>query len=103
MKFKTHNDKDINVNMTSFQGEIYARYCQLKKVFGAPTNGDGYKVDAEWDLEFEDGTVATIYNYKDGPNYLGGNGTPKSKITNWHIGGHSKKVCDKVRAALDGE
>jgi hypothetical protein len=104
MKFKTHNDKKISTCGTCLQEEIYVHYFQLKKVFGKPSIGDQYKTDAEWDIEFEDGTVATIYNYKDGINYLGKrHGTPKSRITNWHIGGHTKKACEKVRAALDGD
>ena len=54
----THNEKDINTGGTSFMGDIVADYADLKKAFGKPLDGDGYKVDAEWELEFPDGKVA---------------------------------------------
>jgi hypothetical protein len=96
MKFTTHNQKEININGTHLQGHITADYADLKKIFGKPTIGDGYKVDAEWDIEFEDGTVATIYNWKNGRNYLCKDGLPKTKITNWNIGGHNQKVIENL-------
>jgi hypothetical protein len=66
-------------------------YSQLVSKFGEPSNSfDNYKSDAEWQIEFEDGTVATIYNWKDGFNYCGEEeGLPISSITEWHIGGRS--------------
>jgi len=94
--FKTHNDKEIQSGGTHLQGEIETTYAKLKAMFGQPTDGDGYKVDAEWEIEFEDGTIVTIYNYKDGKNYNGASGLPKTKITNWHIGGYSSKATDKL-------
>ena len=75
-------------------------YSKLKKVFGEPGPSDGYKSDAEWEIEFEDGQVATIYNWKNGKNYKGYNGTPKTKITNWHIGGKSKVVLTRIEFLL---
>ena len=101
MQFTTHNTADINPSGTSLQGYVEAPYAKLKAVFGKPHDGDGHKVDAGWEIRFADGTIATIYNYKDGVNYLGrGEGTPKTKITDWHIGGHDKKAVDLVVAAL---
>jgi len=100
MKFKTHNDKNVNSGGTSFQDKIVADYADLKKKFGKPTESDGYKSDAEWEVEFENGVVATIYNYKDGKNYNGASGTPKTKITNWHVGGESLEAVRLVKEAL---
>ena len=77
------------VNGTCLQGYITCDYKTLKKIFGNPENGDGYKVDAEWLIQFNDGVVATIYNYKDGKNYCGRNGLAKKHLTDWHIGGKS--------------
>jgi hypothetical protein len=103
MKFVTHNTKKIESCGTSLMGYIDCPYDTLTKLFGEPTKGDEYKVDAEWIIEFEDGTVATIYNYKDGKNYCGADGLNKEEITNWHIGGNSKKaelrVCEVVWGA----
>ena len=92
--------KDWNkVSGSSLCGEIKINYQDLVKVFGKPSSeGDAYKVDAEWELEFEDGTIATIYNWKNGQNYCGKNGTPVKYITNWHIGGMSR---NSVKCVLD--
>ena len=98
--FHTHNTKNIDCGGTHLQGEIKTTYTQLKKMFGQPHDGDGYKIDAEWSIEFSDGTIATIYNWKDGKNYNGKNGLPKTKITDWHIGGHSSKAIDKLSEIL---
>lgn len=95
MKFKTHND-NIPFVGGCLQGYICAKYNDLKKLFGKPTDGDGYKVDAEWSILFEDGTSATIYNYKNGKNYNGENGTPKTKITEWNIGGNNSKAVENI-------
>ncbi|HAT65157.1 MAG TPA: hypothetical protein DCS66_11235, partial [Flavobacteriaceae bacterium] len=54
--FETHNDISINSNGTCLQGYINAHYYDLLETFGEPTESDGYKVDAEWYIEFEDGT-----------------------------------------------
>lgn len=95
---KTNN---ADVNGTCLQGYVYATYAELVEAFGEPSHdGDGYKVDAEWELE-QDGKVVTIYNYKDGLNYLGEpEGTPVENINRWHIGGKSAVVVELVRNAM---
>lgn len=100
--YKTHNDKYINCDMTCLQGYIEESYDRLVELFGEPTEGDGYKVDAEWLVEFEDGTVATIYNWKNGRNYCGHEGDPVEVITAWHVGGHSRQVLLLVDDVLAG-
>jgi hypothetical protein len=101
MQFTTHNNATIDTNGCSRQGEITANYDELCKLFGEPTDGDGYKVDAHWGIRFEDGTIATVYNYKSGKNYNGRSGTPTEQITYWHIGGFSKAAADNVQITLD--
>jgi hypothetical protein len=96
MNYSTHNDKEIDCNGTSLQGYIDVSYKELKRIFGKPTDGDGYKVDAEWVVELSNGDVATIYNYKDGKNYNGSVGTPKTKIRGWHVGGRTNLIVDKL-------
>lgn len=98
MKIK-HSDT-ADVNATSLQGYIDASYADLRTAFGTPNKGDGYKVDAEWCLTFPCGTVATIYNYKDGKNYNGPSGTPKTKIRDWHIGGRGESAVRLVVQAF---
>lgn len=97
MKFK--------VNSSSFswggslQGYIDVSYADLKSKLGKPsTSFDDYKSDAEWQIEFEDGTNATIYNYKDGKNYNGASGTPKTRLRDWHIGGQDQRSVELVHA-----
>lgn len=103
MEFKTHNQKHVAIHGTSLQGYLYMPYSALKKAFGKPNTGDQYKIDAEWDIEFSDGTIATIYNYKDGKSYLGKDGIPKTQITNWHIGGKSQEAVYKIHAYFYGD
>jgi len=100
MNFQTHNDKNVNSNGTHLQGEIVAKYADLKKKFGKPHGSDGYKSDAEWEIEFENGVVATIYNWVNGKNYCGKNGIATTKITDWHIGGNSQESVRLVKQAL---
>jgi len=85
---------------TSLQGYVRVSYARLVKSFGKPLKGDGYKTDAEWVLKAPDGTIATIYNYKDGKAYLGRKGTPVRNITNWHIGGKKKVAVAWVKSSL---
>lgn len=101
MTFQTHNQTTIDANCSSLQGEVDASYEELCDLFGAPTGGDGYKVDAEWYVKFDDGTVATIYNWKNGKNYEGENGLDVADIRDWHVGGFDAKACTKVQITLD--
>ncbi len=105
MRYTTHNDEfpAINIDGTSLQGYIEANYLELIGLFGQPTEGDRYKTDAEWYIMFDNGQVATIYNWKNGVSYLGDDGLPVSQITDWHIGGKHSSVVDLVtRVVLEG-
>lgn len=78
------------------QGYIDISYAELVERLGESGETDGYKTDAEWSIRFEDGTGATIYNYKTGKNYLGAEGEDVEDIRDWHIGGDSQKSVEKV-------
>ena len=69
-------------------GVIKRDYATIVKTFGEPTKGFD-KTDAEWHIRFDDGSIATIYNYKDGINYNGEHGLPVEDIKEWHVGGKS--------------
>lgn len=99
MNFITHNEQRINIGGTSLQGSISTKYKDLVAKLGEPMNGDGYKVDAEWHLLFDDGTIASIYNWKNGPAYLGDMATI-SAIDEWNIGGSSRRAAELVKEAL---
>lgn len=98
--FKTHNDKYIDTNRTSLQGYLTVNYQQLVDAFGPPHEGDGYKTDAEWSVDFGNNKIATIYNYKNGRNYNGPDAPKTEKITDWNVGGKSRDVVDLVKMTL---
>ena len=84
------------------QGEIKTTYAKLVEVFGKEhSDGDGYKVQAEWNLTFDDGTYATIYDWKEAESYCeDGTGKPKELITEWHIGGTGPAAVERVLEAV---
>lgn len=95
--FKKLGNDWQKINGSHFLGELEVTYDDLIEKLGTPSgDGDGYKVDAEWVIEFDDGMVGTIYNYKDGINYLGEMGFTVKDICNWHIGGFSKEFLNRV-------
>ena len=101
--FITHNEGvDLNkVFGSSLIGYVKCSYQELIDSFGEPmkidlSTSDG-KTDVEWDIEFQDGTYLHIYNWKNGKNYLGDDGLEVDQITEWNVGGHSKKDLDKLQ------
>jgi hypothetical protein len=84
-------------------GSINVSYDLLVKTFGDPqlySTQPGHKVDINWIVQFGDGTLAIIYNYKNGPNYLGEYGTPVTEITNWHINGVNSRCVRLVEQTI---
>lgn len=105
MRYTTHHDEfpAINTDGTSAQGRIEATFMELVGLFGQPLPGDRHKVDAEWQIMFDTGEVATIYNWKNGWAYMGPKGKPLSQINVWYVGGKNVSVLDKVsRLLLEG-
>jgi len=103
IKFKRYKGSVVG---TSLIGEIDVSYKQLVKVFGKPDKGDGYKTEAEWRLKFEDGTIATIYDYKSSKTYDPEYGLPVEEIRDWHIGGFPEdksKILRNVYVAILGK
>jgi hypothetical protein len=100
MKFITHNDKGFKWFGGCLQGHITATYEELEALFGEPHESDAYKVDAEWDIIFADGTKSSIYNWKNGKNYCGGDGMDVADITRWHIGGDNLNSVTRVQDIL---
>ena len=78
-------------NGTSLQGYIRATYAELVERFGEPEGG-GDKTTVEWCLAFEDGTIATIYDWKEYE-------TPMYAY-DWHIGGKSDRAVTRVKQAF---
>lgn len=86
---------DADPSGTSLQGYLYSSYKNIVKVYGLPLEGD-YKTDAEWIIKWEDGLIGTIYNWKNGKNYLGEDGLEVEDITEWNIGGVKKIVEARI-------
>lgn len=103
MKYQTHNETEVNTNMSHLQGYITADYEELVDAFGPPMRYgfDDYKVDAEWHISFADGSVASIYNWKNGRNYMGTQGMDVQDIREWHVGGFSKITLFRVAEVLN--
>ena len=98
---KTHHTANIDTNGTYLQGYVKVGYDKLREVFGLPMLGGCSKVDWEWNIQCEDGTVATIYNWKNGPAY-GYDGVAPWHISEWNIGGFNKQALIMVRKMLAG-
>ena len=88
MNITFENNPKVSINGTCLQGYIETTYDELVKVFGEPTRLEGDKVTVEWILQFSDGTVATIYDWKLSE-------TPMEYYP-WHIGGMSRRAVDLV-------
>ena len=106
-KYTTHNfsgEGAIDPSGTSLVGEVECSFYDILETFGRPEAGDEYKIDAHWSIEFDDGLVATIYNWKNGLNYHGAigkyHGSQLTDITEWHIGGKDKVVVDRIKGML---
>lgn len=103
MEFTTN----IETVGTCGQGYIFdVTRAEIEAVFGKPTydsqveefSGDG-KITVEWTLGFEDGTIATIYDWK---RYEMGTPEMNERIT-WNIGGNRHRAVELVAEMLGVE
>ncbi len=74
---------------TFYQDCINVAYHTLVDLFGEPMDGDGEKTQAEWSILFDDGEVATIYDWKENK--------PVGFISNWHLGGSRMIAPNRVK------
>lgn len=88
MRFEKYGD----VDMTSLQGYVKTTYDKLVEVFGEPHYLGGDKTTCEWSVRFIDGTIATIYDYKESE-------TPLNEY-DWHIGGFNQYAVKRVKELL---
>jgi len=100
--YVTHNDQHIRVDGTHLLARLSnLSYHRIVEMFGEPSDRfDDYKSDAEWMVQFDDGEVATIYNYKNGRNYCGPDAPAKEEITIWNVGGQNKDVVLRLHQLL---
>jgi len=85
------NDPKSNINFSSLVGYVNATYAELVRELGEPDT-DMDKSTAHWTVEAPDGTVATIYDYKNHTTPLG--------EYSWHIGGFDNKALLLVEFML---
>jgi hypothetical protein len=99
MEFKTGNDLDTTGTGSSLQGYVTTTRSALIETFGMPTfttDEDYEKVTTEWIIKFQDGTIATIYDWK---RYE--EGAPAlNEVYEWHIGGYSETAVSRVQETL---
>ena len=97
-EFKTHNDKYISTGGSFSLGQIHITHKELVSLFGEPMRGFD-KSDAEWAITFNH-RVVTIYNWKNGTNYLGEEGSPIQGITCWNVGGYEQESKDMLERLI---
>lgn len=82
---------------TSLQGYIETTRAELTRVFGKPIEyGEGGKVTIEWGILFDDGTIATIYDWK---RYELGSPTDP-EVMQFNIGGFSVRAAELVKSSM---
>ena len=86
------NNRTSDINGTSLIGYVKATFSEIYNVLGEP-EGDWDKSTAHWTVEALDGTVATIYDWKE---YT----TPMGEYR-WHIGGKNSKALLLVESLLE--
>ncbi len=74
---------------TQLVGYIHTTYKNLVKTFGEPDIQDGYKSRVKWWIKFEDGTKASIYDWKDEK--------PLGKVREWNVGSENTDVLVNLR------
>ena len=79
---------------TWLQGYVNASYYELVQAFGPPLGrGDGYKTRCEWVLAFDDGAIATIYDWK--------KDEPVEQVMRWNVGGRNPIATEHVLEVLN--
>ena len=88
----TTNDSASKMNGTHLQGYIETRYDHIVERLGEPEHTSG-KTNVQWLIEFDDGLVASLYDWKL-------NNLPTGPYR-WHVGGHNDVVVSRLAAILD--
>jgi hypothetical protein len=88
----TTNVSADRANGSCLQGYIETTYDNIVEHLGAPVWTRGGKTNAQWIVEFEDGLIATLYDWKL-------NACPKG-LYKWHVGGHKGDVVSRLAGVL---
>ena len=83
-----------SANGTSFHDMTFtATVADLRKILGEPQceQNDGRdKVNFDWTMETDDGTIFTVYDWKE---YRA---LQEGEIVEWHVGGKSRSDTEKA-------
>lgn len=90
MKFK--KVKLNKIVGTGLKGYFKGSYKSIVKIFGVPEKSLNEKTQVNWRIEFDDGIIATIYDWKVEQDY--------NINKDWNIGGHTRKGFYYVAALL---
>ena len=93
--YVTHNESEDIIEETVGTwrvGLVGATYADLVMAFGEPMESDDISTNFEWCIKFDDGTVATVYDY----NML----TPSFVAMDWHVGGRDGHAAALVASAI---
>lgn len=90
MKFTTNaQDPSIEDPGCSLQiDRMRADWGKLVALFGEPEQNIGDRVQVQWVIRFEDGEIATVYDWKE-------NCEPE-EVTRWNVGALNKMVAHRV-------
>jgi len=88
------------ISGTHLQGYVTTTRGELTRLFGNPWQADSSeKVTLEWGVLFDDGTIATVYDWKRyEPRELGLN-----EEYAYHVGGLSPRAVELITQALEKE
>jgi hypothetical protein len=80
---------------SSLQGYLEATAHEVTAILGPqdPEAFDPDKTRNEWTLMFDDGHVATVYDYYHSPRH-------PDETFRWHVGGRTTIVVDRLSALL---
>ena len=97
MEFERATSKEVN--WTHRQGEVTTTLRHLLETFGNPDieePSEWDKVGYEWMLKFEDGTIATVYDWKRYTRVP----LKDNEVFTFNIGGHKPEAVSRVLEAL---
>ena len=102
MKVLRSDEVNEKANGTYYVDWTTTSYFNLINSFGLPTYGKSTdnKVLCEWVLESDNGSIATIYDYKSDTN-------DPEFVTRWHLGGNAhsydfiQEIKEKIRKSID--
>ena len=98
-------DDQIVTHSSHFQSDLSVSYKDLVRLFGPPTIDKhvDYKTDVEWIIADPQGRPIHIYNYKNGPSYLGDDSTPIEHIQDWNVGSLDRAEAFEMMTCLWNE